>query len=89
MSYVLASIKTDCDVDVPISELTYRFPFSNEVMEFFERLDFKSLSRRSELFGESVKSASVYDNAIRTEVRGAGEIAARAVRRAVVRVCAD
>lgn len=76
MSYVLASIKTDCDVDVPISELTYRFPFSNEVMEFFERLDFKSLSRRSELFGESVKSASVYDNAIRTEVRGAGEIAA-------------
>ena len=37
MSYMLARIKTDCDVDVPLSELKYRFPFSEEVMEASSR----------------------------------------------------
>lgn len=53
MSYALATIKTDCDIDVPLSSLTYRFPFTKEVMEFFERMDFRSVLRRTELFGGS------------------------------------
>lgn len=78
MSYALATIKTDCDIDIPVSELTYRFPFSREVMEFFDRHDFKSLTRRAELFGESVKAEERYEQAEIIAVRGAGELLAAA-----------
>ena len=78
MSYALATIKTDCDIDIPVSELTYRFPFSREVMEFFDRHDFKSLTRRTELFGESVKAEERYEQAEIIAVRGAGELLAAA-----------
>lgn len=75
MSYMLARIKTDCDVDVPLSELKYRFPFSEEVMEFFTRMDFKSLTRRAELFGDSVEAAPVYSRADIITLSSAGELA--------------
>ena len=78
MSYALATIKTDCDIDIPVSELTYRFPFSREVMEFFDRHDFKSLTRRAELFGESVKVEERYEQAEIIAVCGAGELLAAA-----------
>lgn len=75
LSYVLARIKTDCDVDVPLSELTYRFPFSSEVMDFFVRMDFKSLTRRGELFGDSVETVRTYEQADVRELKTAGELA--------------
>ena len=78
LSYALATIKTDCDLDIPLSELTYRFPFSEEVMAFFVRRDFRSLTRRSELFGDSVPASSEYEQADITVVGSAGELLAAA-----------
>ncbi|MBR6788984.1 MAG: DNA polymerase I [Clostridia bacterium] len=56
ISKALATIKTDCDVDVPLSEMTYEFPFSGEVFACFEQLSFKSLLRRTELFSATTKT---------------------------------
>lgn len=75
LSYALATIKTDCDIDVPLSELTYVFPFSEEAHEFFEHADFKSVLRRTELFGGSVETARNYEEVKRMELAGAGELA--------------
>ena len=75
LSYTLATIDTDCGVDVPLSELTYRFPFSEEVMDFFVRMDFKSLTRRKELFGAYVAAAPAPVQAEISELKTAGELA--------------
>lgn len=58
LSYALARIKTDCDVDTNLFELEYPFPFSRDVMAFFEKMDFRSITRRAELFGEAVSTVS-------------------------------
>lgn len=50
LSYELATIKTDCDIECKLSDMTYSFPFPPEVHAFFESKDFKSLARRKELF---------------------------------------
>lgn len=75
LSYALATIKTDCDVDVPLGEMKYCFPFSESAHEFFERADFKSIIRRGELFGESVQTSRSYDEAKRIELASEGELA--------------
>lgn len=75
LSYALATIKTDCDLDVPLGEMTYVFPFSSEAHEFFERADFKSITRRGELFGESVLPSRTYEEVKRISLAGAGELA--------------
>lgn len=60
LSYELAKIKTDCDVHADPTALTYRFPFSADVMAYFEKMEFRSLVRRSALFGEAVEPQTVY-----------------------------
>lgn len=78
MSYKLATIKTDCALDVPLSDMTYAFPFSPEVREFFTEMDFKSLLRRNELFGEGEKAAPQRDPAKIVTLASAGELAVAA-----------
>lgn len=76
LSYALATIKTDCDINIPLDEMTYEFPFSEEAHAFFERSEFKSIIRRKELFGASVShTARIYEEAKRVELAGAGELA--------------
>ncbi len=58
MSHELATIKTDCDFDFSIAECGYDFPFSQNVRDFFEDWDFRSLTNRN-IFREGVKSKSV------------------------------
>lgn len=50
LSYHLATIVTDRNLDIKLEELTYEFPFSNEVHEFFERYQFNILLGKKELF---------------------------------------
>lgn len=45
LSYQLATIKTDVDIDCSIEDCAI-FPFSNEVVNAFEKLDFNSLIKR-------------------------------------------
>ena len=42
LSKTLATIKTDCDIELNFDEFTYTFPFSEEVREFFEYWNFNS-----------------------------------------------
>lgn len=75
LSYALATIDTECDIDVPLSDLTYRFPFSDEVMQFFTRMEFKSLTRRTELFGEGADTAPICGDVNIYELSAPGELA--------------
>ena len=75
ISYELATIKTDCDVRVPLGDLTYDYPFSASVMEFFERMEFRSLVRRSELFGAAVTPVKTYQPARVVPLASVGQLA--------------
>ena len=55
MSKVLATIKTDCDINFDLQECRYNFPFNQEVRDFFENWDFRSLTHRTDIFAEGVK----------------------------------
>lgn len=59
MSYKLATIKTDCEIDFKLQDCTFEFPFSQSVRDFFETWDFRSLTNRKDLFGEGVKDKKV------------------------------
>lgn len=50
LSYKLATIKTDCDIDVDINQYTYDYPFNEKVKETFERFQFKTLLKRQDVF---------------------------------------
>ncbi len=50
LSYRLATIKTDCKINTDKNNFTYNFPFDENVKQFFEKYEFKSLLKREELF---------------------------------------
>ncbi len=52
MSYRLAKINTEVDIDVSLDDLHYDFPFSEEVYEQFKIFKFSSLLNRHDIFGE-------------------------------------
>ncbi len=53
LSYKLATIKTNCNIDVNLEDFNYDFPFNEEIKKFFEKFQFRSLLRREELFSDS------------------------------------
>ncbi len=59
MSKELATIKTDCEVDFDIEECRFKFPFAQNVRDFFESWDFRSLTARKDIFEEGVKSSKI------------------------------
>lgn len=50
LSYELATIKTDCDLNYQLQDFNYTFPFSETVLTLFKKYQFNSLLRRQELF---------------------------------------
>lgn len=50
MSKQLATIKCDCDINFSLEDCKYRFPFSQEVRDFFDEWDFRSLTNRKDIF---------------------------------------
>ena len=50
ISKQLATIKTDCELDYLLEDLTYDFPFSKEVKQAFKQLEFKKLLDNEEYF---------------------------------------
>ncbi len=50
LSKQLATIITDYNIDVSLDDFKYDFPFSSEVYKFFEKYDFNSLLKKTELF---------------------------------------
>ena len=50
LSYKLATILPDCEFDCTLEDCTYTFPFNAELKKDFEEYEFKSLTKREELF---------------------------------------
>lgn len=50
LSRELATIKTDLSLKLKLEDLTYKFPFSHEVYEFFKEYEFNSLLKKNDLF---------------------------------------
>ncbi len=56
-SRVLATIKTDCDVNYSLNDMRFSLPVSSEVKDLFTKLELKSLLTKKELFSsDSVKA---------------------------------
>lgn len=53
LSYKLATINTNCDINVNVKNFEYDFPFNVDVKLFFEKYQFRSLLRRQELFSDN------------------------------------
>lgn len=52
ISHQLATIKTDCELDYTLDDLTYDFPFNNEVRQAFRELEFKILVDKDEYYAK-------------------------------------
>jgi len=50
ISYTLATIKTDCEIDCELADCVYEFPFSESVRDMFLKYEFKSLSKKDSIF---------------------------------------
>lgn len=50
ISKQLATINTNCQIDFDLEKAKLKFPFSKEVYEFFEQVEFTSILKKSELF---------------------------------------
>ena len=50
LSYKLATIKTDCELNCELEDCTYDFPFSDEVRKLYIKYEFRSLSQKDKLF---------------------------------------
>ena len=55
ISYILATIKTDCDIDCKLEDCKYTFPFSEDVRKLYIKYEFRSLSQRDYLFNSQEK----------------------------------
>jgi len=56
MSKTLATIKTDCELELRLEDCEVKFPFSQETKDFFEDWDFRTLVNRKDLYVEGVIS---------------------------------
>lgn len=52
LSKTLATIVTDIDLGVTLDDCAFRFPFSGQVRDYFRQLDFKTLAKRGDLYGD-------------------------------------
>lgn len=50
LSYKLATIKTDVDLDCSLDDCEYVYPFKKDVQEFFKHYEFKTLLKKQECF---------------------------------------
>lgn len=50
VSKQLATINTNADINFELKNLSYDFPYSNSVFDFFKKYEFNSLMRRKDIF---------------------------------------
>lgn len=78
LSHELATIKTDEQLGIELSSLTYDFPFSSSVMEMCKQFNLKSVIRRVELFASDVKEVEMKQvNIHQTDIKNIKSIASR------------
>ncbi|MBP3431689.1 MAG: DNA polymerase I [Clostridia bacterium] len=64
MSQDLATIRTNCEIDFNLDECKFAFPFSQEVRDFFDAWDFRSLVNRKDLFLNGVGATKTEEKRI-------------------------
>ncbi|MEG1752200.1 MAG: DNA polymerase [Clostridia bacterium] len=67
LSHQLATIKTDCKLDIKLEDCKLTFPFDKDVKSFFEKYNFKSLLKREELFIKNAEEKTIKNNFV-TEI---------------------
>ena len=67
LSYTLATIKTDCDLQVTERDMSLKTPFSETLRQKFRELEFKSLYLKEELFGGEEKRQAAIKEPIKTK----------------------
>ena len=55
LSKILATIKTDVDINLSLNETKFKFPFDLSVIDFFKHYEFKSLLNKPELFESAIE----------------------------------
>ena len=70
LSYELATIKTDCEVDTDLNKMRLKTPFSSAVKEKFIALEFKTLMRREDLFSaeKNETAKELNEEVVKTEI---------------------
>lgn len=58
LSKKLATIDTNINLDISLEELTYDFPFSEDVLAFFKCYEFNSLIKKEDLFKGNIVDVS-------------------------------
>ena len=53
LSYQLAKIKTDVEIECHLEDCKYIYPFTSEVQDFFKHYEFKTLLKRADHFQQS------------------------------------
>lgn len=56
LSHTLATIKTDCDININEEEFDYDFPFKEETYKIFKEYEFKTLLNKAEFFEHEVET---------------------------------
>lgn len=74
LSKTLATINTNVEVKVNLEELEYKFPFNQEVYEFFKNYEFNSLLKRPDLFDSFENKPAEELSANKIEVNSLEEI---------------
>ncbi len=73
MAYIsreLATIKTDCELDYALEDLTYDFPFDESVRQTFMGLEFKNLLDKNEYFAQSKTENKIVNNFVHNDING-------------------
>lgn len=68
LSHTLATIDCNMELDIKEEDLTYTFPFSNKVYEFFEKMQFNKLLSRAEIFSNDLKIEEKKDERVNKEI---------------------
>ncbi|MBO4252090.1 MAG: DNA polymerase I [Clostridia bacterium] len=76
LSYTLATIKTDCDIPVSLTDMKVPKVFSSDVKAKFVALEFKSLYGKGELFESEQKAATNDPAALTATVINAEDLGA-------------
>ena len=69
LSFKLATIKRDVDIDVSLNDLSYDFPFSQNTKQLFQKYEFNSILKRNELFAEQVIEQNKNKKISRVEIK--------------------
>lgn len=69
LSKELATIKVDCDFPFDLNKTSYTFPFSQEIYEFFDKWNFNSITKRKDIFEDSIELADNNANLVKTKIQ--------------------